>query len=261
MKILESKELKGFEEYLPYRFRGTGKFNRLFVDYKYVWVDGERYSKRITFDVSYDYENYVQSLGFNHNKYLVRTLKENGKTEASDHYVEDKVVSLAPFCSCNVENFDWDPFWSGCSFSVFRKPAKVYGKDYIYVTGSSNPYIAMAYGICKFYNLEVDYGRTTYLHNNQTDIKFCYDAIEYGSGYSLSLMFSIQDILNMDVDKWSFNEYQLLSLKNRLERIKWIPKELFLVFERPLTDIEKITIATKMFTNYSKNRKQHYETC
>lgn len=251
-----SEKLVGYEEFAPYKFRATGKFNRLSEDYKYVWVDGECYSKRVLSDVSYDYEDVAMSIESRW-KFLVRTLKKNGKKEVSEHIVEDKVVSLAPFFSCDVENFDWRPFWSGYSFSVYHRPTRVFGKDFIHVTGSSNPFIALAYGICEFYKLKANYGRCSYLHYNQTDTKFAYDALEYGSGYSLSLMFGLQDILNMNVQKWDFNEYQLKRLRFRLEAVKWLPKELYLVFERPLTNIEKITIATKIFTNYSKQTKHH----
>lgn len=253
-----SEKLVGYEEFAPYKFRATGKFNRLSEDYKYVWVDGECYFKRVLSDVSYDYEDVVASIESRW-KFLVRTHKKNGEKKVSDHEVEDKVISLAPFFSCDVENFDWHPFWSGYSFSVYHRPTRVFGKDFIHITGSSNPFIALAYGICEFYKLKADYGRSSYLHYNQTDTEFCYNALEYGSGYSLSLMFNLQDILNMDVEKWNFNEYQLLQLRARLERIEWLPKEIYLVFERPLTDIEKITIATTIFTNYSK-KKKHYAT-
>ena len=251
-------KLEGYEEFAPHKFRATGKFNRLQQDYKHIWVDGECYSRRVLSDVSYDYEDVAMSIDSRW-KYLVRTLKKNGKKEVSGRKVEDEVISLAPFFSCDVENFDWEPFWSGSSFSVYHNPTKEFGKDFIHVTGSANPFIALAYGICEFYKLKTDYGRSSYLHYNQTDTKFVYDALTYGSGYSLSLMFELQDILNMDVQKWNFDENQLARLKFRLEDVDWLPKELFLVFKRPLTDIEKITIASKIFTNYSK-KKKHYAT-
>ena len=248
-------------------------FERSVIDYSYHGkkticreCDGEKWYKTVPDDTKY-FKN-GRKVEYDKLDYKVSCWNDNVLVADSAHVGQVKRVhvDIPPFVSLELNFFSDEQNYINNihKYSLTESPNTKMEANPRFGFYSENGYVNMIENLCNVYGI-----RTTRLSgciDSQPQpelslISLIYPAIEYGYNNTLFVVFSVEDLLNMNPEQYKDkSEYSLFwRLKNVCKRTPTINKALnFNVFERPLADNEKLECASdflKLYADYSRKGK------
>lgn len=248
-------------------------FERSVIDYTYHGekticreCDGEKWYKTVPDDVKYFKDG--RKVEYDKLDYKVSGSNDNVFVAGSAHVGQVKrvYVDIPPFVSLELNFFaDEQNYIKNIhEYSLMGSANTKMKANPRFGFCSENGYVNMFENLCDVYGIRTTRWSGCIDSKFQPDlslIRLIYPAVGYGYNNTLFVVFSVEDLLNMNPgwykDKTEYSLFQ--RLKNACERMPELKKTInFNVFERPLTNNEKLGCASSLLrlsADYSRKGK------